>query len=99
MSSGGTSSGKVLRHVILFRLREGADADRAVALLRSFGPPGSLKWVIERSIDERKGIVIVEDSTFESQAALDAFRVSEEHAEAVAFMRENADWVVGDWWE
>lgn len=89
----------VLRHVILFKLREGADADRALHLLRSFRPPGTLKWVIERSIDERKGVVIVEDSTFESEAALDAFRVSDDHAETVAFMRENADWVVGDWWE
>lgn len=92
-------TGKALRHVILFRLREGADADRALELLRSFRPPGTTKWVIERSIDERKGVVIVEDSTFESEAALDAFRVSTDHAEAVAFMRENADWVVGDWWE
>ena len=67
-----------LRHVILFRLREGADADRALSLLRSFQPPGTTKWVIERSVDERKGVVIVEDATFESQAALDAFRVSED---------------------
>ena len=88
-----------LRHVILFRLHEGADADRALELLRSFRPPGTTRWVIERSIDERKGVVIVEDSTFESAAALDAFRVSPEHAEAVGFMREHADWVVGDWWE
>ena len=90
---------KTLRHVILFRLREGADADRALELLRSFRPPGTTKWVIERSIDERKGVVIVEDATFESQEALDAFRTSDDHAEAVAFMRENADWFVGDWWE
>ena len=90
---------RVLRHVILFRLHEGADADRALELLRSFQPPGTLKWVIERSVDERKGVVIVEDSTFVDEAALDAFRVSPEHAEAVAFMRDNADWTVGDWWE
>lgn len=88
-----------LRHVILFRLREGADAGRALALLRSFQPPGTTKWVIERSVDDRKGVVIVEDATFESQAALDAFRVSEDHTEAVAFMKDNADWLVGDWWE
>ena len=88
-----------LRHVILFRLHEGADADRAVELLRSFQPPGTTKWVIERSIDDRKGVVIVEDATFQSQEALDAFRVSDDHADAVAFMKENADWLVGDWWE
>ncbi|BBH16422.1 hypothetical protein Back2_07090 [Nocardioides baekrokdamisoli] len=70
-----------------------------MALLRSFQPPGTTKWIIERSVDERKGVVIVEDATFESEAALDAFRVSEDHAEAVAFMKENADWLVGDWWE
>lgn len=93
------SQAKVLRHVILFRLREGADAERGLTLLRSFRPPGTLRWVIERSLDERKGVVIVEDATFDSQEALDAFRVSEDHADAVAFMRENADWLVADWWE
>ena len=97
--SDATSSNVVLRHVVLFKLREGADADRALALLRSFRPPGTLRWVIEKSIDVRKGDVIIEDSTFESLEALDAFRVSPEHAEAVEFMREHADWVVGDWWE
>lgn len=89
----------VLRHVILFRLREGADAETAIRLLRESRPDGALKWVIERSIDERKGVVIIEDTTFPDAEALQAFRVSDAHQESVEFMREWADWVVGDWWE
>lgn len=95
----GSTDGRVLRHVILFHLHDGADADEALELLRSFRPPGTLKWTIEKSLDERKGTVIVEDATFESQAALDAFRVSDDHAAAAEFMKANADWVVGDWRE
>lgn len=89
----------VLRHLILFRLREGADPDTAIGLLRESRPDGALKWVIERSLDERKGIVIVEDTTFVDQAALEAFRVSAAHQASVDYMREWADWVVGDFWE
>lgn len=89
----------VLRHVILFRLREGADPDTAVRLLRESRPAGALKWVIERSVDERKGIVIVEDTTFPDADALEAFRMSAAHKASVDYLREWADWVVGDWWE
>jgi hypothetical protein len=89
----------VLRHVILFRLRDGADAETAIRLLRESRPEGALKWVIERSLDERKGVVIIEDTTFRDADALQAFRVSDAHQSSVEFMREWADWVVGDWWE
>jgi hypothetical protein len=89
----------VLRHVILFRLREGADPELAMRLLEESRPEGALKWVIERSIDERKGVVIVEDTTFVDSEALQAFRASKAHEASAAYMSQWADWVVGDWWE
>ncbi|HSI25843.1 MAG TPA: Dabb family protein [Aeromicrobium sp.] len=89
----------VLRHVILFRLREGADAETAIRLLRDSRPEGALKWVVERSLDERKGVVIIEDTTFADAEALQSFRDSEAHQKSSDFLREWADWVVGDWWE
>lgn len=89
-----------LRHVILFRLREGADADLAIQLLEAARPAvGTSKWVITRSLDERKGTVIVEDTTFADQASLDAYRASAGHEPVAAYMAEWADWFVGDWWE
>ena len=89
----------VLRHVILFRLREGADADTAMRLLRESRPEGALRWVVERSLDERKGVVLIEDATFVDADALQSFRDSEAHERSAAYLREWADWVVGDWWE
>ncbi|GGO92467.1 hypothetical protein GCM10011584_28940 [Nocardioides phosphati] len=42
---------------------------------------------------------MVEDATFDDEAAFQAWRVSEQHLTAVAHMKENADWLVGDWVE
>jgi hypothetical protein len=89
----------VLRHVILFHLHEGADPDVAIRLLEEARPAGVLKWVIKRSLDERKGTVIVEDTTFVDQEALDAYRVSDAHKPVADYLGQRADWVVGDWWE
>lgn len=88
------------RHVVLFQLHEGASADEAVAVLQAARPRlGASRWTITTSLDDRKGAVVVEDSTFDDEASFQAWRVSEQHVRAVAFMRENADWLVGDWVE
>ena len=88
-----------LRHVVLFRLRDGADPNLAIRLLKESRPEGAVRWVIERSVDERKGVVIAEDTTFADAEALEAFRASDGHQASVAYMREWADWITGDWWE
>ena len=55
-----------------------------------------LAWRVERSLDGRKGRVLVEDGTFEDAAALEAFRASPQHAEVSARMSRISDWLVGD---
>jgi hypothetical protein len=88
------------RHVVLFRLHEGASASDAVAALEAARPRlGASRWTITTSLDDRKGTVVVEDATFDDEAAFQAWRVSEQHLTAVAHMKENADWLVGDWVE
>lgn len=88
------------RHVVLFRLHEGADAEAAVAALQAARPRlGASRWTITTSLDDRKGTVVVEDSTFDDEASFQAWRVSEQHLAAVAHMKEHADWLVGDWVE
>ena len=88
------------RHVILFRLYAQADPDEVLRRLRSLADqPGVLHWRVERSEDERKGTVVVQDSTFASRAALDAFRVAPDHVEVADFMCRNADWLVADYVE
>lgn len=88
------------RHVVLFRLHEGASTEAAVAALEAARPRlGASRWTITTSLDDRKGTVVVEDSTFDDEASFLAWRVSEQHLTAVAHMKENADWLVGDWVE
>jgi hypothetical protein len=88
------------RHVVLFRLHENADADAAVAALQAARPRlGASRWTITTSLDDRKGTVVVEDSTFDDEASFQAWRISEQHLTAVAHMKEHADWLVGDWVE
>lgn len=88
------------RHVVLFRLHDGADANAAVAALRAARPRlGASRWHITTSLDERKGTVVVEDATFDDEASFAAWRVSEQHLAAVAHMKAHADWLVGDWVE
>lgn len=88
------------RHVVLFQLHEGTDADAAVAALEAARPRlGASRWTITTSLDTRKGTVVVEDSTFDDEASFQAWRASEQHLAAVAHLREVADWLVGDWVE
>jgi hypothetical protein len=87
-----------LRHIILFKLYPQADPEEVLHRLRSLASePGLLEWRIERSLDERKGIVIVQDSLFTSRAALDTFRVAPAHVEVAAFLSQRADWLVADY--
>lgn len=85
-------------HVVLFRLKDGADPVRVVAALDAARPTsGLISWVVERSLDERKGPVVAELAVFESQDAFEAWRDSELHRTAAAVLRDLADWLVADW--
>jgi heme-degrading monooxygenase HmoA len=89
------------RHVVLFRLHDDTDdatRDAAVAALASLHDlPGVLEWTVRVSDDTRKGVVVVENALFESEAAFRAFQAHPRHAEAGALLRETADWWVGDY--
>lgn len=85
-------------HVVLFRIHDGEDVDAALAVLNAARPTqGLASWVVERSIDERKGPVIAELAVFTSADAFRAWRDSEAHLAAAAHLRAVADWLVADW--
>jgi hypothetical protein len=86
------------RHIVLFSLHEGADADEAMRRLRELGEQAdAIEWRTELSVDQRKGRVIVENALFADEAEFQTFRASAAHQAVVAHMKENADWVVGDY--
>ena len=90
-----------LRHLVLFRVHDDvpdAEVDATLTALRSLGVlPGVVSGRVERSLDERKGRVLVEDGTFVDDAALQAFRVSDEHAAVSRRLSRISDWWVGDY--
>lgn len=90
-----------MRHIVLFRMYDDVaddEVDEMVASLRSLGDdPGVVSWRVERSLDERKGRVIVEDAVFESAEAIERFRVSARHRVVAERMSTMADWLIGDY--
>ncbi|MAM38820.1 MAG: sulfite reductase, beta subunit [Erythrobacter sp.] len=93
----------VFRHIVLFRIHDhvsDAYVDAVIDTLESFVLfPGVVSWRTTRSLDERKGRVVVEDATFESREAFERFRTDPAHASAAKTMAEIADWWVGDYEE
>lgn len=91
----------MFRHVVLFRVRDDVadpEVSAAIELLRSLGDgTGILSWTVELSRDRRKGRVIVEDGTFSSDEAFDAWRAHSRHQKAAEHLSGIADWLVGDW--
>ncbi len=89
-------------HIVLFRLKEGvSDADRrqALTLLKALGSDaeGLESWQINKSLDTRKGNIIIEEAVFSTEEDFTAFRESAKHNEVGRFMRRIADWWVGDY--
>ena len=91
----------VYRHVVLFRVHDGVGDERvvdAIARLDSLAAePGVVSWSIARSLDGRKGRIIVEDATFDDAAAFSAFRSSAAHIAVGCEMAEISDWWIGDY--
>lgn len=93
-----------IRHIILFKLYEEIDPKleiKAIQLLQALGEGdgGILEWRVERSMDTRKGVVIIESGLFKDGQAYERFRKSKKHLETVNFMKQIADWTVGDYIE
>jgi hypothetical protein len=85
-------------HIVLFRLRDGADPDEVVDVLDRSRPddPGLVSWTVARSLDERKGVVVVERAVFVDRDAFERFRGSDAHREAGRHLAGCADWLVAD---
>ncbi|MFL6089317.1 MAG: Dabb family protein [Aeromicrobium sp.] len=85
-------------HVVLFQLKDDADVEAALGVLRRAEPTaGLVSWRVERSVDERKGTVLAELAVFESADAFHAWRDSDLHQAAAAHLRDVSDWLVADW--
>ncbi len=92
------------RHIAFFKLYDQVNDEKlqqARLQLQRLGEGNDtiLEWDIELSLDTRKGKIIVENALFENKEAFQNFRQSTKHLEAVAFMKEIADWWVGDYLE
>lgn len=89
------------RHIVLFRVFDDvseSEVDSAVAsLTRLSSLPGIVEWRVERSLDTRKGRVLVEDATFTDADAFEAFRVHPDHVRVAEEMSTIADWWNGDY--
>ena len=89
------------RHIVLFRVRAGVDerdVDGAIDRLRGLaGLPGVAAWRVERSLDTRKGTVIVEEAEFADRATYVAFRAHPLHQQVAGELSRIADWWVGDY--
>lgn len=93
-----------IRHIVLFKIRDGITEEKqgeAIKLLKELGKdnPSILEWTIEKSLDTRKGIIIIENSLFKSEEDLNSFRSFEKHIKTGEFMREISDWIIGDYFE
>jgi len=93
-----------VRHIVLIKLRSEVDEQvtaHVIEMLKKLGQdvPGVLEWKISKSLDTRKGNVIVENALFASQVDLKNFQDSAEHKKIGNFLKDVADWVVGDYIE
>ncbi|WP_228479452.1 Dabb family protein [Microbacterium atlanticum] len=70
-------------------------AQRALRALAAF--PGVVEWRVERSLDSRKGTILIEDATFSDRKAFETFRICPEHEAAASQMSAISDWWIGDY--
>jgi len=94
----------MIQHIVLIKIRSGAMAEKEKVfnMLESLGEAcggqdaGIWAWKVNWSLDRRK-VDLVEEATFENDRALQAFREHSAHAEFVNYLKEVADWWVGDY--
>lgn len=89
-----------LRHAVMFRFHDHVDEStiaRACEALQSLAShPAVETFELHRSLDERKGVVVLEDATFASAEDYQVWRVSEPHVAAGQLMAGLCDWWVVD---
>jgi hypothetical protein len=91
------------RHIVLFRIYDAVTSDAvdsAIARLQSLSELAMVESLrVERSLDGRKGRIIVLDSTFADEAAFGEYRADPQHIAVGEQMADVADWWVGDYRE
>lgn len=91
----------MFRHIVLFRVRDDVtdpDVFAAMEELRAVGEAqGVTEWIVEMSLDTRKGRIIVEDGSFVDRSAFETWRAGDAHQRVAERMAGLADWWVGDW--
>jgi len=97
--------GENLWHVVLISFRDSASEsvrqevyERYQTLDRDCGgiDAGIVLWKVDRNLDLRKKVHLVEIAVFKDNEALQRFRVHPKHQELTDILREFADWQVGD---
>jgi quinol monooxygenase YgiN len=90
----------VLHHVVFFRIRDDTSIEkvrrRLFKLFLDCRNKGTLSFRVFDNQDQRKGFQLVQYSIFRDKSHLEAFRRHPKHEEFTNFLREIADWVVGD---
>lgn len=100
----GTDEQGPLRHIVFFIMRDGVGETQikdALSRLQKLGHgrQGIKFWDVRRSMDSRKGNIIVQNSVYESLEDFEKFRKSKEHMQFAEFMKTISDWSVGDYIE
>lgn len=92
--------GKV-RHIVIFMAKPGVEADEIISLLQSLDSdePGILAFTAQQSLDQRKGVVVIENMLFADERAFERFKFSPVHKELGEKMSHIADWLVADYIE
>jgi hypothetical protein len=89
------------RHVVLFRIHDDVSDERVSKAMERFRSladlPGVTALAVARSLDERKGRILVEDVTFLDEASFGAFRTSPAHLLVGTEMASISDWWIGDY--
>lgn len=101
--SGLADSGP-LRHIVFYSMKEDveqSEINKAIKKLNSIGArvDGAKSWNVKRSMDSRKGTILIENCVFENVETFEEFRKSKEHKEIADYMSKVADWSVGDYLE
>ena len=75
--------------------------DKAIQVLQKLGEGNKdiLDWKIEKSIDNRKNTVLIENGLFTDEESFRVFWDSNKHHEAGEFMKQISDWLIGDYIE
>ncbi len=96
---------KVLWHVVLISFRPETPEEVRESVYECYQTlaekcggreAGIVSFTVERNLDLRKGIHLVELAVFRDDAAFQAFRAHPEHTKITDVLRDVADWQVGD---